>query len=138
MAERPAQKGEKLLTERQMRNKLYEYAEMFSGAYMRKEWARAKLLYFTAQKVAVFMEMSEQELAELFGNRPYKEDWEELNPGLFPEDEVERASWECIRIHETYDELHLRPKTKYGRAFVKSWRDLGGGRVEVQLEEVGT
>ena len=33
----------RMLTERQIRNKLYEYAEMFSGAYMRKEWARAKL-----------------------------------------------------------------------------------------------
>ena len=125
-----------MLTERQIRNKLYEYAEMFSGAYMRKEWARAKLLYFTAQRVATFLEMSEQDLAELFGNRPYKDDREEFVDGLFQEERVERASWECVRIHETYEELHLRPKTKYGSAFVKGWRDLGGGRVEVQLEEV--
>lgn len=125
-----------MLTERQMRNKLYEYAEMFRGAYMRKEWARAKLLYFTAQHVALFLEMSEQELAELFGNRAYKDDREDFVDGLFPEYEVERASWECVRIHETYDELHLRPKNKYGYAFVTGWRDLGGGRVEVQLEEV--
>ena len=127
-----------MLTERQMRNKLYEYAEMFSGAYMRKEWARAKLLYFRAQTVATFMEMSEQDLAELFGNRAYKDDREEFVDGLFPEERVERASWECVRIHETYDELHLRPKDKYGYAFVKGWRDLGDGKVEVQLEEVGT
>lgn len=127
-----------MLTERQMRNKLYEYAEMFSGAYMRKEWARAKLLYFRAQTVATFLEMSEKDLAELFGNRAYKDDREEFVDGLFPEERVERASWECVRIHETYDELHLRPKDKYGYAFVKGWRDLGGGKVEVQLEEVGT
>ena len=126
-----------MLTERQIRNKLYEYAEMFRDAYMRKEWARAKLLYFTAQMVAIFFEMSEQDLAELFGNRPYKDDREDFVDGLFPEHEVERASWECIRIHETYDELHLRPNTKYGSAFVRGWRDLGGGRVAVQLEEVG-
>ena len=127
-----------MLTERQMRNKLYEYAEMFRGAYMRKEWARAKLLYFTAQNVALFLEMSEQELAELFGNRPYKDDREDFVDGLFPEHEVERASWECIRINKTYDELLLRPKHKYGNAFVTGWRDLGNGKVEVQLEEVGT
>lgn len=127
-----------MLSEREVIDKLHEYAEQFKLAYCNKEWGRAKLLYFTAQRVAVFLEMSEQELAELFGNRPYKEDWEELNPGLFPENEVERASWECVRIHETYDELHLRPKDKYGYAFVTGWRDMGGGKVEVQLEEVGT
>lgn len=125
-----------MLTERQIRNKLYEYAEMFSGACMRKEWARAKLLYFRAQTVATFLEMPEQDLAELFGNRPYKDDNEDFVDGLFPEERVERASWECVRIHETYDELHLRPNTKYGSAFVRGWQDLGGGRVEVQLEEV--
>lgn len=108
------------MTERQMRNKFYEYAEMFRGAYMRKEWARAKLLYFTAQNVALFLEMSEQELAELFGNRPYKDDREDFVDGLFPEHEVERASWECIKIGHTYDELHAR----VGRgAKVEAFRD---------------
>lgn len=124
-----------MLTERQIRNKLYEYADQFRGAYLRKEWARAKSLYFTAQRIAVFLELPEQDLAELFGNRPYKDDREELVDGLFPEHEVERASWECIRIHETYDELHLHPRD--GREmFVSGWRELGGGMVEVKLEEV--
>ena len=126
-----------MLTEREIRDKLYEYAEQFNLSYLNKEWARAKLLYFRAQTVATFLGFSEKELAELFGNRAYKEDWEPLDLGLFQEDRLERASWECIRIHETYDELHLRPKDKYGYAFVREWRDLGGGRVEVQLEEVG-
>lgn len=126
-----------MLTERKIMDKLHEYAEQFELAYCNKEWGRAKLLYFRAQTVATFLEFPEKDLAELFGNRPYKEDWEELKQGLFPEDEVERASWECVRIHETYDELHLRPKNKYGFAFVTGWQDLGGGRVEVQLEEVG-
>lgn len=124
-----------MLTERQIRNKLYEYADQFRGAYLRKEWARAKSLYFTAQRIAVFLELPEQDLAELFGNRPYKDDREELVDGLFPEYEVERASWECIRIHKTYDDLHLKPRD--GRKmFVSGWRELGSGRVEVQLEEV--
>lgn len=124
-----------MLSEKEVRDKLHEYAEQFKGACLRKEWARAKMLYFTAQRVAVFMEMPEAELAELFGNRAYKEEWEDLEPGLFPEAAVERASWECVRIHQTYDDLHLRPRDK-SAAFVKGWRNLGGGRVEVQLEEV--
>lgn len=125
-----------MLTERQIRNKLYEYADQFRSAYMRKEWARAKLLYDASREVAVFLELPEQDLAELFGNRAYKDDREELVDGLFPEREVERASWECVRIHKTYDDLHLKPQD--GREmFVSGWRELGGGLVEVKLEEAG-
>lgn len=125
-----------MLTEKQIRDKLHEYADQFRGAYMRREWARAKLLYDAAREVAVFMELPEQDLSELFGNRPYKDDREDLMDGLFPEHEVERASWECIRIHRTYDDLHLHPRD--GREmFVSGWRELGGGLVEVQLEEAG-
>ena len=124
-----------MLTERQIRNKLYEYADQFRGAYLRKEWARAKSLYVTAQRIAVFLELPEQDLSELFGNRAYKDDREDLVDGLFPEREVERASWECVRIHRTYDDLHLHPRD--GREmFVSGWRELGGGLVEVRLEEV--
>lgn len=126
-----------MLSGKEIRDKLYEYAAQFRLSCLNKEWARAKLLYFRAQTVATFLEMPEADLAELFGNRSYKEDWEDTVDGLFPEAEVERASWECIRIGCTYDELHLRPQDKYGTAFVKGWRDLGGGRVEVQLEEAG-
>lgn len=124
-----------MLTERQIRNKLYEYADQFRSAYMRKEWARAKSLYVTAQRIAVFLELPEHDLAELFGNRAYKDDREEFADGLFPEHEVERASWECVRIHKTYDDLHLHPRD--GREmFVSGWRELGGGMIEVKLEEV--
>lgn len=125
-----------MLTEREVINKLQEYAEQFKLCYRRKEWARAKLLYFRAQAVATFLELPEKSLIELFGNRPYKEDWEELKSGLFPENMVERASLECIRINKTYDDLHLQPRKKYGSAFVSEWRDMGGGRIQLQLEEV--
>lgn len=124
-----------MLTERQIRNKLHEYADQFRGACLRKEWARAKSLYVTAQRIAVFLELPEQDLSELFGNRAYKDDREDPVDGLFPEHEVERASWECVRIHMTYDDLHLHPRD--GREmFVSGWRELGGGLVEVRLEEV--
>lgn len=127
-----------MLTEREIRDKLYEYAEQFNLSYLSKEWARAKMIYFRAQTVATFLELPEKDLAELFGNRPYKEDWEPLEPGLFQEDRVERASWECVRIHKTYDELHLRPKDKYGDTYVVDWKDMGHGIVQIKLEEVVT
>lgn len=93
------------------------------------------MLYFRAQTVAVFLEFPEAELAALFGNRPYKEEWEPVRDGLFPEQDVERAGWECVRIHHTFDDLHLKPLPRYEAMYVKGWKDIGNGAVQVQLEE---
>ena len=103
--------------------------------HIQEEWAAAKMLYFRAQAVATFLQFTEAELAALFGNRAYKEDWEQVKDGLFPEQEVERAGWECVRIHKTYDDLHLRPLPRYGPMYIKSWEDLGGGKVQIQMEK---
>lgn len=124
-----------MLTEKQIKDKLYNYADQFQIRCQRKEWAAAKMLYFQAQTVAVFLQLTEAELSRLFGNRAYKEEWEPLRDGLFPEKEVERAGWECVRLHKTYDDLHLRPLPRYGPMYVKSWEDLSGGRVQIQLEQ---
>ena len=120
-----------MLRETEIKKKLYELADIFQHHYMRKEYAAAKMTYFRAQ--TVFMELSEEELSELFGNRSYKDDREQLQDGLFQEAKVERASWECIRINMTYDELHLRPREPYRDMYVKDWQDLGGGIVQVRL-----
>lgn len=123
-----------MIKEAEAKKKLYELADIFNHHYRNKEYAAAKMAYFRAQTVAVFLEMSDDELSELFGNRAYKDDRDELQDGLFKEEMVEKASWECIRINQTYDELHLRPREP-GRAdvYVKEWRDLGGGIVQVRL-----
>ena len=98
-----------MLNERQARNKLYECAERFTQHCRNKNWPAAKFTYFKARTVAVFMELPEADMIELFGNRAYKDDREELKDGLFPEAMVEKASYECIRRNVTYDKLHLRP-----------------------------
>ena len=124
-----------MLTEQEVKDKLYEYADQFQMRCQWKEWAAAKMLYFRAQAVATFLQFSEAELAGLFGNRAYKEEWEPLKDGIFPEREVERAGWECVRMHRTYDDLHLRPLPRYGPMYIKSWENLGGGRVQIQMEK---
>ena len=124
-----------MLTEQEVKDKLYDYADQFTLRCQRREWAAAKMLYFRAQTVATFLEFSETELARLFGNRAYKEEGEQLKDGLFPEWEVERAGWECVRIHRTYDDLHLRPLPRYGPIYIKSWEDVGGGKVLLQMEK---
>ena len=98
-----------MLNEKQAKNKLQEYAERFVQHCHNKNWAAAKFIYFRALLAATFLELPEEDMAELFGNRAYKADHEELKDGIFPEAMVERASWECIRQNTTYDELHLRP-----------------------------
>lgn len=118
-----------MLNEQEVKDKLHDYADQFQLRCRRKEWAAAKMLYFRAQTVATFLEFPEAELAKLFGNRAYREDWEPLKDGLFPERDVERAGWECVRIHRTYDDLHLRPLPRYGPMYVKGWKDIGGGKV---------
>ena len=99
-----------MLNEIQMRQKLREQAERFRHHYARKEWAKAKMAYFRAQTIAVFMELPDEEMIELFGNRAYKEDHEELKDGLFREEQVEIVSYECIKRNYTYDYLLLKPK----------------------------
>ena len=122
-----------MLTEQEVKDKLYDYADQFRIRCQRKEWWAAKMLYFRAQTVATFLQFTDAELAALFGNRAYKEDWEQLKDGLFPEREVERAGWECVRMHRTYDDLHLLPR--YGPMYIKSWEDIGGGKVLLQMEK---
>lgn len=124
-----------MLNEQEVKDKLHDYADQFRMRCQRKEWAAAKLLHFKAQTVAVFLGLTTAELAALFGNRAYKEDWEPFKDGLFPEHEVERAGWECVRTHKTYDDLHLHPLPRYGPMYIKSWEDIGGGRVQIQLEK---
>lgn len=127
-----------MIREADVKKKLYELADLFQHYYMNKEYAAAKMTYFRAQTVAVFMELSEDELAELFGNRAYKDDREELRDGLFKESQVEKASWECIRVNQTYDELHIKPRdSRYADVYVKEWKDLGGGIVQVKLGRAG-
>ena len=97
-----------MLDEREVKNKLLEYAERFTQYCRNKNWPAAKYTYFRARTAAVFMELPAEDMVELFGNRAYKADHEELKDGLFPEKMVEKASWECIRQNMTYDELHLK------------------------------
>lgn len=97
-----------MLSEKEIRKKVYELADYFKHYYQKKDWHRAKASYLTASTVAVFVQMSDEEKAELFGNRPYKDDREELIDGLFPERQVERVYLECIKRNDTYENLQFK------------------------------
>lgn len=74
--------------------KLWEYAVSFSKHCAVKNWAKAKYCYTTARNIAVFLELEEEEMIELFGSR---EDPGRPVEGLFKEQDVIRALRECIK-----------------------------------------
>ncbi len=74
--------------------KLYRMPEQFKEQYWNKEWAAAKNTYDTAVKVAMFMELPEEERDKLFGSRQGYPDY--IIEGLFPENMVDKVYLECV------------------------------------------
>lgn len=77
-----------------LKAKLYRQPERFKEQYYNKEWAAAKNTYDTAVKVALFMELPEEERNRLFGSR--QEYPEHVIEGLFPEAMVDKVYLECV------------------------------------------
>ena len=55
-----------MLTQEQIRKKLYASAEQFKDAYMAKQYARAKNIYDTAERVALFVDLPMDDRRKLF------------------------------------------------------------------------
>lgn len=74
--------------------KLYRLPDRFREQYYAKEWAAAKNTYDIAVKVALFMELPEEERNRLFGSRQgYPEN---VIEGLFPAAMVDKVYLECV------------------------------------------
>ena len=74
-------------------NKLLDMPKQFLDAYHKKDWARAKYIYDTAIRVALFLEIPVQLRSELFGISAENE--KEIQ-GDFPRDIVSKVMEECI------------------------------------------
>lgn len=96
-----------LKSEREIKMKLRELAERFSHHMRRKEYALAKACYDTAVTAAVFLELDEDFRLELFGERG--ERGVILRRGLFSEESVLKAMWECIKSGDTYENAECQP-----------------------------
>jgi len=75
-------------------DKLMGMPEQFMEKYREKDWAGAKYIYDTAIRISTFMEVSEDVMETLFGNRATAEEGEEKD-GLFPEELVQKVYLEC-------------------------------------------
>lgn len=101
-----------MLTQEELRKKVFELPDLFKIHMQNKKWWRAKHCYDTAVLISVFAEMSEDDKKALFGTKAYMEEREEPKEGLFQEDEVNRAYIECIRLNQTREREDHRPGRK--------------------------
>lgn len=89
-------------TEYEIRQALRQLPDEFKIYLKNKDYARAKNCYDTARTIALFVELGEKEMLELFGDK------EQDIEGRFKEAEVQKVYWECIKVHKT-DELKPYP-----------------------------
>jgi len=101
-----------MMDSKKMMDKLYALPEQFEYYMSHKEYFRAKHCYDTAVTVAVFLELDDIQMKELFGERG--ERGVIIRRGLFPEENVQRAYLECIK----------RNMAREDRSYVGIMRDL--------------
>lgn len=78
-------------TAQEIREGLYDLADRFRIKMKNKKYAEAKHIYDTALTVATYIELDETIKTELFGSRHT----EPATEGLFREQDVQRAVYEC-------------------------------------------
>lgn len=90
---------------------LYRLADEFKVHASEKRYAAAKAKYDAAVTMSVYLQVDIEHKIELFGNRPYSGDDEEIKDGLFPEKLVEYVYLQCIKSNQTreYERYPKKP-----------------------------
>lgn len=91
--------------------KLYRMPDQFKDQYRAGEWPAAKNTYDTAVKVALFMELPEEERNRLFGSRQGYPD--KVIDGLFPEAMVDKVYLECVVKRDLGRESQRTPPSPF-------------------------
>lgn len=95
-----------MLSEKEIRDKLYDQAGIFKHHIRRQDYLAAALCADWAAMVALFVGLDEKNMAELFGDRQPEEPIE----GLIEEEWRIKAEWWCImhgyaHSHHTYQNV---------------------------------
>lgn len=86
-----------MLTVEQIKEKMWQQPLLFEQLCNEGNWQQAKYVYDTTRNVAVFLELNREETITLFGNRPYRDEDDELIEGMFPEWKVQRSYRESFK-----------------------------------------
>ena len=105
-----------MLSEKKMLDKLYAQPEVFNEHIRHKEYAQASYCVYCARIIALFMELSDEQLVELFGSR---EDPENVVEGLFSEEKVLRAEEWCIFHNRARQDMTRKDRAERERV----WRE---------------
>lgn len=111
-----------MITEKEIMDKLYELPEHFNRCMKNKEYRQAKRYYDTAVTLCVFLKVSDTVKIELFGNKPFKEDWQEEKDGLFREEDVLKATQETFTSLESQVKAERENRERLGERII--YRDL--------------
>ena len=104
-----------MLTQEEIRDKLYQSAQQFRDTYMAKQYARAKNIYDTAERVALFVDLPMDDRRKLFMSQNNSDD-KDAKPiwGAFNQDMVRDAYMQCIKAGQTF-EMKKYEDTVYGK-----------------------
>lgn len=93
--ENEGEKVKDMVTEKYIMDKILYQPKKFYEHLYKKEWAAAKKTYEDTVAVVYFLELHMDTKFKLFGNRPYTEDEESEEDGLFREEDVQKVYLEC-------------------------------------------
>lgn len=101
-----------MLTEKELMKKLRDDAQLFVTLHRNGEHGRAHNVYQRAHNVALYLELEEKCLKELFGDWDSDDGTETdtaRDDGLFQRWRVDEVNWRCcVRTNQTYEATVLR------------------------------
>ena len=107
----------KIETYEDIKKKLLSLPKKFRKFYDKRQWSQAKHCYDVARTVACFMELPEDEMEVLFGNR------EKEIRGMFREEEVQHVFLHTVvrgnedRADDTYEKNSERHNQRMAAGF---------------------
>lgn len=110
-----------MLNSEEIIKKLYLEAERFEDMIRKKKYAQASHCVQACRTVAVFIDLDERTLMNLFGGRAYGH--EEIE-GLFNEKDVLKAMEWCIKNDQTLQDLTLKDKKEREEVWSRDSRTI--------------
>ena len=107
-----------MLSSDEIVKKLYEQPKLFNSQYFTKKYSAASMTEFIAHVVAIFIELDEDKMTELFGICQGENRGEII--GLFPEDLVIDANWQVVLYNKSLQELTRQEKREREEAWERS------------------
>lgn len=106
-----------MLTEKELEDKLREYAAAFNIHVRTKEWGKAHNVYNMTLTTAVMTGLSREFRDELFGGYDESDDGD-VKDGLFRREDVAKVNTECcIRRNMAYEDMECRKAGKAPRYY---------------------